>query len=557
MTLRVLALCAAILFGALGTAEAKTYSAERYDSRIEVLPGGTLRVTETITLRFDEGTFTRFFRMIPARSTDGIEIVSASMDGQVLTAGDEPGRVEISGSSRVRVTWHFTPVSNASHVFELTYLVRGTVRQEDDADVLGWRILPTEHAYRIASSTADIMLPVQPLTAPTLDTRRVGESTVTVDGAHVRVDASNLRANGWLEAWVRLPRGSVVTTPPAWQQRATETRRLSPAWMLAAGLVLLSGLALLFAVHQRYERPPRDTAPVATWSNPPDTLSPVLAGTLVSNGTPQLEHAMAAIFSLADRGDLTIEEAPRVFGQRHFTITRASTGRPMTPFEQAALDIIFTGRQGAEASVGLGKARGRLMRQFGKFRAALEPTMKSAGLLDDERRAVRRRFVRIGTASGVAAGLAAILLGLIADRHGAWPMLIPAALAVVGVVALICYAAHTPLSNDAERRVQQWRGFRQYLRDVARDRDASPGDADVQRWLPYAVALGVAPAWSAYLKRHRSAAPQWFHAAAASDTSHSGVAFAAFVATGGSGSGGSAHGTGGGAAAGGGASGAS
>jgi hypothetical protein len=53
VTIRVLAFCAAILFGATGTAEAKRYSAERYDSRIEVLPGGTLRVTETITLRFD------------------------------------------------------------------------------------------------------------------------------------------------------------------------------------------------------------------------------------------------------------------------------------------------------------------------------------------------------------------------------------------------------------------------------------------------------------------------------------------------------------------------
>ena len=556
MTIRVLALFAAILFGALGTAEAKTYSAERYDSRIEVLPGGTLRVTESITLRFDEGTFTQFYRTIPARSTDGIEVVSASMDGHVLPSGEGPGHVQISGSSRVRVTWRFAPVSNGSHAFELTYVVRGTVRQADDADLLGWRILPTEHAYRIASSAADIRLPLHPLTAPTLDTRRVGASTVTFDGAHVRVDASNIRANGWLEVWVQLPRGSVVNTPPAWQQRATEVRRLSPTWVFAAGLVLLSGLALLFAVHQRYERPPRDPASGATWSTPPDTLSPVLAGTVVTNGTPQLEHAMAAIFSLADRGELTITETPRAFGQRSFTITRTSTGRVIAPFEQAALDIIFTGRQGVEPSVDLGKARAKLLRQFRKFRTALELAMKSAGLLDDDRRAVRRRFVRIAVASGVAAGIiGAILLPLVVDRYGAWPMLIPGALAVVGVLALICHAAHTPLSNDAERRVQQWRGFRQHLRDVARDRDAPPRDADIRRWLPYAIALGVAPAWSAYLKRHRSAAPQWFHAASDAP-SNSGIAFAAFVGTGGSGSGGGAHG-GGGAAAGGGSSGAS
>lgn len=557
MTTRLLALCATLLFGAMGMAEARTYSAERYDSRVEILRGGAIRVTETVTLRFDEGTFSQFYRVIPARLTDGVEIVSASMDGQVMPMGDGPGHVEVSGSSRVRVTWRFAPVSNASRRFELTYLVRGTVRQEDGADVFAWRILPTEHAYRIASSTIDILLPSQPETPPKIDARRVGNSTVDVAGRHVQINAAAVGANGWLEAWVRLPRGSTIDTPPAWQQQEVEVRRLSSRWLLAAGLVLLSGLALLFAVRQRYDAPPADLPPATTWSTPPDTLSPVLAGTLLTNGTPRLEHAMAAMFSLADRGELSIDEQPRSLGQAHFAITRASTGRPLAPFEQRLLDIIFTGRHGAASSVGLGQARARLMRQFRKFSAGLEPAMQSAGLLDEDRRAVRKRFMRIAAASLIAAGITSILLALFVDRYGPWPMLIPVAFFLVAFAGLICYAAHTPLSNEGVRRAQQWRRFRQYLRDVARDREVSPRETDVRQLLPFAVALGVAPAWATYLKRHRSAAPGWFRAA--SDArSDSGVAFAAFVATGGSGSSGSAHGTGGGgAAAGGGASGAS
>jgi len=119
-----------------------------------------------------------------------------------------------------------------------------------------------------------------------------------------------------------------------------------------------------------------------------------------------------------------------------------------------------------------------------------------------------------------------------------------------------CYAAHTPLSNDGVRRAAEWRGFRRYLRDLARDRQPSPGDAVIRQLLPFAIALGIAHGWSAYLKRHRSAAPAWFRAS--SDGSHnSAIAFSAFVASGGSGAG--AHGGHGGAsaAAGGGASGAS
>ena len=45
-------------------AHASSYTAERFDSRIEVLAGGSLRVTETIVFRFESGTFTRVFRTI-------------------------------------------------------------------------------------------------------------------------------------------------------------------------------------------------------------------------------------------------------------------------------------------------------------------------------------------------------------------------------------------------------------------------------------------------------------------------------------------------------------
>ena len=159
MTLRRVLLCAVLLAAFTGVAHAKDYSAERFDARIELLRGGALRVTERVLVRFESGTFTQFDREIPGRLTDGIEVVSASMDGAVLPAGEGPGQVQIRKSSRTRITWRFPKVSGSSHLFELTYIVRGVVRQADDADVVAWRALPGQHAYRIASSTIDIALP--------------------------------------------------------------------------------------------------------------------------------------------------------------------------------------------------------------------------------------------------------------------------------------------------------------------------------------------------------------------------------------------------------------
>jgi len=551
---RRLLLVVLIVLGARPAVAAGRYSADRYDSRIEVLQGGTLRVTETISIRFETGSFSQFYRAIPRRMNDGVEIVSASMDGAQMPQGNGPGQFQISGSSNVRVTWRFATTSPAAHTFELTYLAKGIARQEDGADLVAWNLVPTERSYAIASSTADITLPVTPLAVPTVDTRRVAVSNLDVDGKHVRIEAATIRPNGWLQVWIPLPPRSLIDAAPQWQQRQFEIKRLSIQWIYAAAIVLVAGVALLFFVRQRYDSPPREWGTASMSTVPPDTLAPSIAGTLLTNGSPRLEQAMAALFVLADRGELRIDEHSRAFGLRDFTIVATPTGRPLAPYEDRLLEIIFKDGRSAGKSVTLGRARQRLVRQFGKFRAAVEPAMISAGLLDDDRCSVRRRFLTIGIVCLVGAGVASIGFAFIANRFGGWPMVVPLALAVVGVIAMITHAAHTPLSNDGVRRANDWRAFRRYMRDVARDRHPSPGDAMVQQLLPFAIAFGIAHAWSAYLKRHRSAAPVWFRPA---DTGHfDAAAFSAFVASGGSSAGGHSHG-GAAAAAGGGSSGAS
>jgi len=527
------------------------YSADRYDSRIEILEGGTMRVTETIVIRFESGSFTQFFRAIPVRMTDGIEVVSASMDDRPMARGNGPGQVEVSRSSNVRVTWRFPRTPPSTHTFDLVYVARGVVRQEEDADVLAWTILPTEHRYQIAASTVDIALPIPPTLPPAVATHRVGDSKVRVNDRTITIDASGIGGNGWMQASVRLPRGSVIDEPPAWQRHGLEVAETARMWIAMGVIVIVAGLVLLFFVHQQYDSPARDFSPMTRWAMPPDTSPPVIAGAILANGSPRLEHAIAALVSLAERGELRIEEHGRRLGQHQFAITRTRTRRALSPYEEMLLEIIFGANDG---TVSLGKARNRVMRQFRKFKMALEPAMQAAGLLNQDRRAIRRRFAQIAAACLILAGISAVALAFVVDRFGPWPMLVPAALGIVGASALISFAAHTPLSNEGIQRAREWRGFRRHLRDIARDREPSPSDAVTRQMLPYAIALGLAHSWASYLKKHRSAVPDWFRAAAAAG-GDSAVAFSSFVASGAAHPGGG-HG-GGGGAAGGGASGAS
>ena len=63
---RSIVVCACILFVAcVSPAVAKSYSADRFDSTVRVLPDGTLDVTETVVFRFgDVARSQRFSKMV-------------------------------------------------------------------------------------------------------------------------------------------------------------------------------------------------------------------------------------------------------------------------------------------------------------------------------------------------------------------------------------------------------------------------------------------------------------------------------------------------------------
>ena len=547
-------LAAILVVLAPALAHAKDYTAEKFDSRIEVLEGGSLRVTETIVVRFDDGSFTFFFRTVPTRRTDGVDFISASMDGQVFPAGEGPGQVEVRQKDGLRVEWHFPATSSSTHTFEVTYVAKGVARATADRDVIGWRALPAEHAYRIGTSRVEMVLPSNPADPPVIEVRRVGTWTETHTDARVLVTANGIGKNGWLEVWARMPKGSVITAPPGWQQRQLRQLEYRTPSLIAAAMIVFAGLVLLFGIRQGYDSPPGGARTGRTFSGPPDSAPPAIAGALITNGRSQLEHAMGTLFALASHGALAIHEEPRgAFGQRRFTVARGRASRPFAAHEEALMAEVFSAKGASEGHVPLDKARSHLGRHFSKFKTIVEREMTDAGLFDAGRRQVRARYNVVGVGLLVLALLAIIPIVIVIEAMGAWLFVVPLALATLAVTSLIFAAAHTPLSNEGVRRAGEWRAYQKQLREMPKEvtradwagRIRSPAEL-----LPFAVALGLAGVWSKIFKDKAAPLPPWFHAASASDAN---TGFVAFVGHGGSGSGGGAAG---GGAAGGGASGA-
>jgi hypothetical protein len=122
-------------FAASPALAAKSYRAERFDVQIDLQENGSAIVTETVEFHFTGDPFTFAFREISAAETDGVTFLDASMDGIPMPQGTQAGQVEVEAENPLKVTWHFSPTSDAAHVFTVRYRADGVIRK-GDADTL-------------------------------------------------------------------------------------------------------------------------------------------------------------------------------------------------------------------------------------------------------------------------------------------------------------------------------------------------------------------------------------------------------------------------------------
>jgi hypothetical protein len=546
-----------LLFSPWRAPVAKSYSADRFDVDVAVQADGSLVVTERLTLRFVGGPFTYVYRHLPTEYTDGINVISASVDGVPLSEGKDAGQVEIIGRDPVKVTWHFAPTSDSTHTFDLTYRVWGVVRKESDADVLIWQALPDEYEYSIAASTIRVTYPD---TASLLGTPEVQKGTATIEqGANtVTFDARDLKPNATLIVALRFGAGSLIEAAPQWQTRGTSSDRGGLVFALIGSIVaaLVVALLVVFLSRARVPSSARGETPLTL---PPSALPPAIAGVLMHNGSVDTTwawaYALGACFDLAQRGVIAIEEVERTswLRGRDFVFRLNSTNTALRPHERGVIEMFFREKSGLQSEVRLSKLQNNLYSRLKPFSQSLKAECESLGFFDAERQ--RRRTARI------VWGVLLMLLGvglivvtaLLMSALGVLPFLAAVGISLFGFVLTLVGAASSPLSEDFQQAALEWKSFAQYLRDVTRQRDTLVHRDQFEGYLSYAAAFGMAETWARYLKKHEDIeVPAWFRALAAEDGGRG--AFVAMTAA--SSSAGAASAAGAAGAAGGGASGA-
>jgi hypothetical protein len=516
-------ICLLLLFAAAWPVSAeKTYLADRFETRIEVQPDGRLLVTETVSFRFLGGPFTYVFREVSRNRTDGIEILEASLDGNLLVQGASPGEFEVENGDPIQVTWHFAPTSDSVHAFGLTYRVVGAIRHEADVDALDWQAIPPRHEYTIQQGLIQIQYPA---VLVLLATPQISASPTESDLSAGRVVfvTGEIPPDIGLVASLRFPSGSLVQTAPAWQaeEELNELQGENVRKALPIGLALglfsaLASLVGIIAAARSFRRAEGvGTAPQPFSINPPGPVSPGLVARLTHSTTGYL----GTLFDLARRGVVEIVEGPMKWGARQYDVVRLPSSEYLRPHEQAFMKALFT--RAKQDRVELSEIAGLAANR--EFNQSIEAEISAAGWKDEERSQKRNRFLLIsglGLMFAFALFMSGFVLVGVLDFSQEWVAIMGVALLGLGAglggssfIGLVVAATISTLSIQGIRVSSAWNGFMGSMQNITRQRDPGVSPDLFERYLPYAAGFGMATEWAKTFQGIAGVPiPAWFQA---------------------------------------------
>lgn len=498
----------------------KDYYAETFDVLVDIQPDGSLLVTETVTFRFDGGPFTYVFREIPRVELDDIQVLETSKDGIVLPLGGDAGQAEIVEGDPVRVTWHFEPTRDSTHVFVLSYRVEGAIQHGTEADSLLWRAIPAGHEYLVERSFIQIRYPsgLVPLGDPALH----GSAFEMEEGqGKVIFTTSAIPPDTEVKAELSFPAGNLASQPPAWQreleQRALEEERMEGAFPLGLGAAVVTGVLGTLAVilFGRGFRREEDSVSYSSqnFTAPPASVPPALAAHLTHSGTAFL----GTLFDLARRAMLCIEEGPKKWGSRTFDVVRQPIQESLKPHEKAFMQVLF--RKAKENRISLSDISS--VAYAGEYTKAIEAEASALGWQDAERITRRNRFLilaGLGLLAGMVMVIAGILLAALSLFSSVWINTLGIILIGAGIGAslaslagVLVAALISTLSAEGLRQTAAWNSFTGYLRNVTRGREPAVAPNLFELYLPYAAGFGIAAEWAKFFEKMANVPiPAWF-----------------------------------------------
>lgn len=487
---------------------------EKFDVAIVVQTNGALDVSETITPRFT-GHWNGIYRTIPIEyhTPQGFNYELAL---DVISITEESGAKLKFERKRERhnlkLKIYIPGAEDNTRTIVIHYRVRDGLKFFEDHDELYWNITGDEWEVPILQAGARILLPegASGIRA-TAFTGAYGsrEQNASVEIVGVAVEARMLRplsfregltlVAGWDKGVVHEPGGAELVS-----------LFLRSNWPLLLPLVALAGMFWLWYTRGRDPR----LHPIAPQYAPPEGLTPGEAGALVDNSAA-MRDITATIVDLSVRGYILIEEQKKdhmmgLWSDKEYVFhlrKKREEWNALKSHETALLDGLFSG--GLVDSVSLSDLQNKFYQSIPGIRDRIFEALVARNYYLHRPDKVRQAYLLGGAIVG---GILIWGGGALAASSGMAPL--PFILAGILTAAVICafgwfMPARTP---SGARTLEGVLGFEDFLSHVEEDRFARTIKTPqmFEKFLPYAMALGVEKKWVTAFEGIYTQPPEWY-----------------------------------------------
>ncbi len=512
--LLTLAVLTALLTLLVAPAMARTLVIKNFGAEIVVMPDGSIDVTEIITARFT-GSWRGIYRTIPVEyhTPQGFNY-TLLLEPVSITDGD--GRALKYESSRERHYRKFKiyvpGAEDATRTVILHYRVLDGLKFFDDHDEFYWNVTGDEWEVPIESATARIVLPVGVTGVRATDFTgaygsREKDADIEIMGNAVELRMLRpLAFHEGLTAVVGWDKGA-VKEPGTTQRIALFLRSNWPF------VVPVFAFASMFWVWYTRGRDPR-LRPISAQYAPPEGLTPGEVGTLVDNSAA-MRDITATIVDLAVRGYILIEEKqkPHMMGlwsNKEYAFhlrKKPEEWKDLKAHERELLDALFSG--GSVNSMELADLQNKFYKNLPTIRNRIFDSLMSHRYYLHRPDKVRQAYIIGGVIAGFALGWGG---GVLAAAMGMAPLpFIISAILTGGIIVLFGWFMPARTAEGA-RVLEESLGFEDFLQHVESDRfERTIKTPEMfEKFLPFAMALGVEKKWVGAFQNIYRQPPEWY-----------------------------------------------